>query len=84
MPSVREIAELAGVSKSTISLVLNNKPGVSGVMRKRILSTLETLQETEAYHLPISKPGTYYNKLEEISVGDLHPAILVFVQMACS
>ena len=47
MSSVREIAELAGVSKSTISLVLNNKPGVSGVMRKRILSTLETLQETE-------------------------------------
>lgn len=43
-PSVSEIAQLAGVSKSTVSLVLNNRPHVSESMRKRVLDALETLQ----------------------------------------
>ncbi len=48
MPTVREIAEAAGVSKSTVSLVLNDKPGVSEHMRQVVLSTLHTLEEREA------------------------------------
>ncbi len=43
-PSVSEIAQLAGVSKSTVSLVLNNRPHVTEAMRKRVLDALETLQ----------------------------------------
>ena len=43
-PSVSEIANLAGVSKSTVSLVLNNRPHVSESMRKRVLDALEALQ----------------------------------------
>lgn len=48
MPSVREIAEMAGVSKSTVSLVLNNKPGVSEQMRQLVLNALRELEEREA------------------------------------
>ncbi len=36
----REIAKLAGVSVSTVSLVLNNKPGVGEETRKRIMDIL--------------------------------------------
>lgn len=43
-PSVSEIARLAGVSKSTVSLVLNNRPHVSDSIRKRVLDALEALQ----------------------------------------
>ncbi|MEL7342470.1 MAG: helix-turn-helix domain-containing protein, partial [Bacteroidota bacterium] len=34
MTTVREIADFAGVSISTVSLVLNEKPGVSDSMRQ--------------------------------------------------
>jgi len=37
----REIARLAGVSVSTVSIVLNRKPGVSEETRKRIMNILE-------------------------------------------
>lgn len=43
MPTVREIADYAGVSKSTVSLVLNNKPGVSEGMQARVLQAVEAL-----------------------------------------
>lgn len=49
MPSVREIAEAAGVSKSTVSLVLNNKPGVSEHMRQVVLSAVQMLEERDAF-----------------------------------
>lgn len=73
MPSVREIAQFAGVSKSTVSLVLNNKPGVSAGKREQILHALEKLkaQEEVMYgngHLP--KQQSAY------SIAVLHPAIL--------
>ncbi|MGA2479184.1 MAG: LacI family DNA-binding transcriptional regulator, partial [Spirochaetia bacterium] len=41
---IRHIAELAKVSPATVSLALNNKPGVSPVTRERILSIAETLK----------------------------------------
>ena len=47
MPTVREIAEFASVSKSTVSLVLNNKPGVSESMRRMVLSAQAELQDRE-------------------------------------
>ncbi len=46
MPSVIEIARRAGVSKSTVSLVLNAKPHVSEAMRRRILDVVEDLKNT--------------------------------------
>lgn len=44
MPSVSEIANQAGVSKSTVSLVLNEKEGVSARMRQRVMKALDDLQ----------------------------------------
>jgi len=44
-PTVRQIAEAARVSPATVSLALNNKPGVSQVTRQRILAISETLRK---------------------------------------
>jgi len=48
MATVREIANEAGVSKSTVSLVLNNKPGVSEEKRNLVLQAQRTLEALEA------------------------------------
>jgi DNA-binding LacI/PurR family transcriptional regulator len=76
MPTVREIADLAGVSKSTVSLVLNEKPGVSEAMRERVLEAWHELQEREgaaSSELP-TRPRNADR--EPLSVLLLHPAIL--------
>jgi LacI family transcriptional regulator len=43
-PTIKQIAELARVSPATVSLALNNKPGVSPATRERILTIAESLQ----------------------------------------
>ncbi len=45
MPTVREIASRAGVSKTTVSLVLNNKDGVSDVLRQRVHNALREFDD---------------------------------------
>jgi LacI family transcriptional regulator len=40
---ISDIAQQSGVSVSTVSLVLNNKPGVSQETRERVLAAAETL-----------------------------------------
>ncbi|MDR0593499.1 MAG: LacI family transcriptional regulator [Bifidobacteriaceae bacterium] len=42
-PTIKRIAELAGVSKSAVSYALNDKPGVSAATRARILSVANEL-----------------------------------------
>jgi LacI family transcriptional regulator len=73
MPSVRQIAELAGVSTSTVSLVLNEKPGVSEAMRVRVHGALQTLQKQE-----IEQPSllSANNHKTNLSVVVIHPGIL--------
>jgi LacI family transcriptional regulator len=44
MPTVRQIASRAGVSKTTVSLVLNNKEGVSDELRQRVRDALYELE----------------------------------------
>ncbi len=46
--SMDDVARRAGVAKSTVSLVLNNRPGVSAEMRRRVLDAAEAL----GYSLP--------------------------------
>lgn len=48
MPTVREIAHHAGVSKTTVSLVLNNKDGVSEELRTRVLEAVRDLEAIDA------------------------------------
>ncbi|HOQ99280.1 MAG TPA: LacI family DNA-binding transcriptional regulator [Anaerolineae bacterium] len=69
MPTVAEIARLAGVSKSTVSLVMNNRPHVSEAMRRRVLQALDELRRTsglaEVVHQPakilLIHPATLYS-----------------------
>ena len=59
-PTMTEVAERAGVSKSTVSLVLNNKPSVSAELRQVVLAAADDL----GYHLPRrrSQRGATLNK----------------------
>ena len=41
--TIRDIAQQANVSYQTVSLVINNKPGVSDATRKRILALMDEL-----------------------------------------
>jgi len=43
-PTISEIARQSGVSVSTVSLILNNKPGVSSETRARVLQIAEELE----------------------------------------
>ena len=43
-PTIKQIAELARVSPATVSLAMNNKPGVSAATRERILAIAESLR----------------------------------------
>lgn len=40
-PTIKKIAELAGVTHATVSMVLNNKPGPSEAMKEKILKIVE-------------------------------------------
>jgi len=43
-PTIQTIAALAGVSKGTVSKVLNNRPGIGSETRQRILNIVENQQ----------------------------------------
>ncbi|HBU97916.1 LacI family DNA-binding transcriptional regulator [Thalassospira lucentensis] len=45
-PTIKQIAEQAGVSPSTVSLVLNGKGEISGVTRSRVLEVVSSLNYT--------------------------------------
>lgn len=51
-PTMADVAERAGVSKSTVSLVLNNKPTVSPQLRQAVLEAASELD----YRLPVRRP----------------------------
>lgn len=42
-PTMKDVAELAGVSIQTVSVVVNNKPEVTGETRERVLSAIKEL-----------------------------------------
>lgn len=47
-PTMADVAEYAGVSTTTVSLVLNDKPGVSSEVRTSVMQAVDEL----GYHLP--------------------------------
>ena len=40
---IKDVAEVLGVSQATVSLVLNNKPGISDETRQRVMKKAEEL-----------------------------------------
>ncbi len=75
MPSVSQIAKHANVSKSTVSLALNDKPGISSKMRQHVLSVAEELNSAEK--LTYSVPQNHKNNgATPLTVMVLHPTIL--------
>jgi LacI family transcriptional regulator len=51
----KEIAEIANVSVATVSLVLNNKPGISDATRHKILEIAKSLSESSQHRYPLSR-----------------------------
>lgn len=77
MPSITEIAQYAGVSKSTVSLVLNNKPGVSKDKRQQVLNAANVLRtREEALNLVDNDNPALGLNGSPLSIVVLHPAIL--------
>lgn len=68
MPSVSQIAKRAGVSKSTVSLVLNNRPNVTEATRRRVLQALEDLRR--------EAPPTGSSARDMVNILLIHPATL--------
>lgn len=88
MTTVREIAEFAGVSKSTVSLVLNNKTGVSDEMRQTVLNAVSELQTIRAgtdLSENIMVDAVLEHKSQTVSIMVLHPPVLrssyVFIEI---
>lgn len=46
-PTIKQIAEIAQVSMATVSLALNNRPGVSPATRERVLGIAESLRSAQ-------------------------------------
>ena len=63
--TLKEIAELAGVHKSTVDKVLHNRPGVSEAKRAEIKKLLE---EYSYESNPLAKALNYQKKKMEIAV----------------
>ncbi len=45
-PTLREVAEKAGVSTSTVSRVINDQPGIGDETRTRVLAIAQEMQFT--------------------------------------
>ncbi|OQO93819.1 LacI family transcriptional regulator [Saccharomonospora piscinae] len=69
-PTLEEVARVAGVSRSTVSRVINNSPGVSGRARRAVTRAIETVgyvpneaarslvtRRTNSVALVVSEPG---------------------------
>lgn len=77
MPTVREIAQAAGVSKSTVSLVLNDKPGVSDNMRNLVLSAVNQLENEESATAERSnRTNGNHDAISPLSIVVSHPPVL--------
>lgn len=82
MPTVRQIAQHAGVAKSTVSMVMNNKPGVSDKTRQTVLNAYQELSAQESNSSDYnSKKSDFFihtrkNNKKPLSLVVFHPAIL--------
>ena len=71
-PSIREVAALAGVSISAVSLVINGKPGVSAAKRARVLRTVQELGYIRNGHRPAVGTRVLGVLMETLSIPAAH------------
>ena len=82
MPTVRQIAQHAGVAKSTVSLVMNHKPGVSDKTRQIVLNAYQELNsQNENNSADNVEKNIFFNHSHYVTKKPLsfvvfHPAIL--------
>ncbi|MDO9086690.1 MAG: LacI family DNA-binding transcriptional regulator [Anaerolineaceae bacterium] len=82
MPTVRQIAQHAGVAKSTVSLVMNHKPGVSDKTRQIVLNAYQELNsQNENNPADYLEKNIFFNHSRYVTKKPLsfvvfHPAIL--------
>ncbi|MBN1269833.1 MAG: LacI family DNA-binding transcriptional regulator [Kiritimatiellae bacterium] len=70
--TLRDVCREAGVSKATISHVLNNKPGVGMETRKRVLEIIEKMgyrPKPAARHLSLARTETLACVFEDLTPG---------------
>ncbi len=79
MPSVAEISRKASVSKSTVSLVLNNRPNVSEATRRRVLQAVDDLKREPPLVLS-SQPNILLIYPETFRAGQLFRESLQGIQ----
>lgn len=68
-PTIYDVAKLTGVSKSTVSLVLQNSPLVKGETRERVLKTMEKVGYV--YNRAAAKLRTEKTGLIALVINDL-------------
>ena len=75
-PSLRDIAALTDVSVSTVSLVLNDRPGISDQTRSRVLEAATKLGYEIT--LPAANPQTTNTIALMIEQGSIHALLDIF------
>ncbi|MCB0172852.1 MAG: LacI family DNA-binding transcriptional regulator [Anaerolineae bacterium] len=89
MANIRQVASEAGVSITTVSRVLNNKPGVGEETRQRVLAVAQELRYHSSNHLPASHPQvTHLGFLnptfpQEITSNAFYADVLHGVEQIC-
>ncbi len=71
-PSIRNVAALAGVSVSAVSLAINGKPGVSAAKRARVLRTVQELGYTRNEYRPAVGTRVLGVLMETLSIPAAH------------
>ncbi|MFH0880710.1 MAG: LacI family DNA-binding transcriptional regulator [Lentisphaerota bacterium] len=67
-----DVSRAAGVSKATVSNVINNKPGASPKLRKRIqqlVKTMEFVPRPSARHLSLNRSDTVAVLFQDLTAG---------------
>ena len=71
--TIKEIADKANVSTATVSMVINNKPGISLVTRERVLDIVRSLGYNPS---PLKNSGTKHNGTIQLTVYKKHSQVV--------
>ena len=74
-PTMEDVAKRAGVSKSTVSLALNNKPGISLELQENILQAAEDLEHVTKYFYNHGDDFRIFNFESGADYGDIQLSV---------